>query len=147
MGFFIRWFWSKLKFILLRVPTNFKNDQDKTVITSIQSVWVTRPSRSDLGAISAHLGQACGSCHKFCGFEATMRQNKYELICFRTAFCFVIFFPPDIAQKCICIQNLGMNLSFQDNFFFKFYSWLLRYEATSWGWTGPSSARTRTGLY
>ena len=94
MGFFIRWLWSKLKFILLRVPTDFENDQDKTVITSIQSFWVTRPSRSDLGAISARFWQACGAWRKFWGLEATMRQYRYEFICFRTGFCFVNILVP-----------------------------------------------------
>ena len=64
------------------------------VITSIQSVWVTRPSRSNLGAIRAHLGPVCGAWRKFCGFKASMWQYKYELICFRTAFCFAHFSAP-----------------------------------------------------
>ena len=34
------------KIIQLRAPTYFENDQDKKVITSIQSVWVTRPVSS-----------------------------------------------------------------------------------------------------
>ena len=37
-----------------------------------------------------------------------MRQGEYEMICFRTAFCFVNILPPKIAQKNflfkICIQ-------------------------------------------
>ena len=61
----------------------------KTAITSIQSVWVTRPTRSDLGAIRARLGPVYGAWHKFGGFEATMRQREYELIYYRTTFCFV----------------------------------------------------------
>ena len=40
----------KTQIIQLRAPTNFKNNQDKKVITSTQSVWVTR---NHLGAISA----------------------------------------------------------------------------------------------
>ena len=66
----------------------------KTKWDFIQIVWVTRPSRSDFGAINAHLGHACEAWHKFCGFEATMRQNEYELICFRTGFCFVNILVP-----------------------------------------------------
>ena len=66
----------------------------KTVITSIESAWVTRPTRSHLGAIRARLGPVGGAWRKFCGFEATMRQYEYELICFRTAFCFVNFSAP-----------------------------------------------------
>ena len=118
MGFFIRWLWSKLKFILLRVPTDLENDQDKTVITSIQSFWVTRPSRSDLGAIRARFWQACGAWRKFWGLEATMRQYRYEFICFRTGFCFVntgCFFS---MSKVIClweslkIQNMSWDWCF-----------------------------------
>ena len=80
MGFLIRWFWSKLKLFDLELP-HIK--QMKSVIISIQSVWVIMPTRSHLGS---YLG---GAWHKFCSFEATMRQCKYELICYRTAFCFV----------------------------------------------------------
>ena len=79
----------KTQIIQLRAPTYFENDQDKKVITSIQSVWVTRPTRNHLGAISACLGPVSSAWHKYGGFEATMRQYEYELIGFRTAFCFV----------------------------------------------------------
>ena len=34
----------------------------ETVITSIQSFWATRPTRSHLGAIRAHLGPVGGAC-------------------------------------------------------------------------------------
>ena len=51
----------------------------KTVITSIQSVWVTSPSRSDLGPIRARLGSVCGAWRKFCGFEATMKQYNTNM--------------------------------------------------------------------
>ncbi len=61
----------------------------KTVITSIQSVWVTRPTRSHLGVLRVHLGLVGGAWCKFCGFKATMRHHEYELICFRTIFCVV----------------------------------------------------------
>ena len=83
-----------------------------TVITSIQSVWVTRPSRSDLGAIRARLGQVCGAWPKFCGFKASMRQYKYELI--EPHFVLRISRPPSIVQKWFCIQNVRMDLSFQE---------------------------------
>ena len=45
---------------------------------------------------------------------AVLRQYGYELICFRTAFCFVNISAPNIAQKWFCIQNLRMDLSFQE---------------------------------
>ena len=79
----------KTQNIQLRAPTYLKNDQDKKVITSIQSVWVTRPTRKHSGAISACLGPISSVWHKFWGFEATLRQFENELLGFRTAFCFV----------------------------------------------------------
>ena len=51
----------------------------KTVITSIQSVRVTRPTRSHLEASRACLGVIGRAWRKFCVFEATMRQYKFEL--------------------------------------------------------------------
>ena len=56
----------------------------KIVRISIQSNWVTWPTRSDLGAIRARLGPVYGARHKFGGFEAIMRQHD-DL--FRTTFC------------------------------------------------------------
>ena len=68
----------KTQIIQFRAPTYFKNDQDKRVITSIQSAWVTRPPRelamSNLGAFRAHLGPAVRALRKFCIFDATMSQ-------------------------------------------------------------------------
>ena len=61
----------------------------KTDKISIQSVWVTWPAWSNLGAIRASLGPVGGFWRKFCGFEASMRRYEYGMICFRTAFCFV----------------------------------------------------------
>ena len=81
----------------------------KTVITSIQSVWVTRPTWSHLGAIRACLGPVGGFMRTFCGFEASVRQYEYELIGFRTA-----FWPPNITQKGFCTQDFSMDLSFQE---------------------------------
>ena len=101
MGFLIRWFWSKLKLFNLELPQISKMIKRITVITSIQSVWVTRPSRSNLGAIRAHLGPVCGAWRKFCGFKASMWQYKYELICFRTAFCFAHFSAPFNCTKMV----------------------------------------------
>ena len=77
----------KTQIIWFRAPTYFENDQDKTVLTSIQSVWVTRPTRSHFGATWARLGPFGGAWRKFCGFEATIRQYEHELICFRTLGC------------------------------------------------------------
>ena len=39
-----------------------------------------------LGAIRAHLEPVGKALRKFLGFEATMTQHEYELICFRTIF-------------------------------------------------------------
>ena len=89
IGFLIRWFWSKLKLFNFELPKNLKMIKIKIVKISIQSDWVTWPTRSDLGAIRARLGPVFEAWRKFCSFEATMRQFEYELICFRTAFCFV----------------------------------------------------------
>ena len=41
MGFFIRWFWSKHKLFDSELPHILKTIMIKTVLTSIQSVWVT----------------------------------------------------------------------------------------------------------
>ena len=108
MKFLIRWFWSKLRLFNLERPPIFKMIMIETVITSI-----TMPNRSSLGAISACIGPVCGAWRKFCGFEATMRHYEDEFICSKTAFCFLNIWLPDIAQKCFCIQNLRMDLSFQ----------------------------------
>ena len=89
MGFLIRWFWSKLKLFDLELPHILKTIKIKTVIISIQSVLVTRPTRSHLGATWAPLGPVIGSWPKFCGFGVTLRQHKYEYICFRIAFFLV----------------------------------------------------------
>ena len=43
----------------------------KSVISSSQSVLVTRPTRSQFGAIMPRLGPVGGAWHKFDGFEAT----------------------------------------------------------------------------
>ena len=82
------------------------------VITSIQSVWVTRPSRSNLGAIRAHLGPVCGAWRKFCGFKASMWQYKYELICFRTAFCFAHFSAPFNRTKMVLYSKCAYGSQF-----------------------------------
>ena len=47
---------TQTQIIQFRALTYFENDQDKTVITFIQSVLVTRPTMSNLGAIRAHPG-------------------------------------------------------------------------------------------
>ena len=88
-----------------------------TVITSIQSVWVTRPSRSDLGAIRACLGPVCRAWHKFCSFKASMRQYKYELICFRTTFCFANFSAPFNRTKMVLYSKCvyGSQFSGEEN--------------------------------
>ena len=119
----------KTQIIWFRGPIYFENYQDKKrVLTSIQLVCVTRPTRRHLGAIRARLGPVGGALCKFWGFEATMRQHEYELICFRTAFCFVNILPPKIAQKWFCIQNLHMDLSFQEKkTIWKSDTWLPRY--------------------
>ena len=99
MGFLIRWFWSKLKLFDLELPHILKTIKIKTVIISIQSVLVTRPTRSHLGATWAPLGPVIGSWPKFCGFGVTLRQHKYEYICFRIAFFFGEYVSPWISQR------------------------------------------------
>ena len=47
-----------------------------------------------MGAIRAHLGPVGGALCKFWGFEATLRQHEYEMICFRTVFYFVNILAP-----------------------------------------------------
>ena len=76
MGFLIRWFWLKPKWFDLELPNISKTTKIKTVITSIPSVWVTRPTRSHFGAIRAHLGPVGRACCTFCGFEA----NRTEMV-------------------------------------------------------------------
>ena len=84
----------------------------KTVITSIQSNWVTRPTRSDLGAIRARFGPVFGAWRKFCSFEATVRQHKYELICFRTAFCFVNILAPKYRTEMVLYSKFAYGSQF-----------------------------------
>ena len=57
VGFLIRWFWLKPKLIDLELPHILKTIKIKTIITFIQSVWVTRPARSHFGAIRTVLVQ------------------------------------------------------------------------------------------
>ena len=77
----------------------------KAVITSIQSVWVTRPTRSCLKAIRARLWPIGGAWSKFCGFEAFMRI--------------------DLFQNCIlCCKYLGLLILHRNGFVFKIYVWI-----------------------
>ena len=117
MRFLITWFLSKLKLFNLELPEILKMIKTITVITSIQSVWVTRPSRSDLGAIRACLGPVCRAWHKFCSFKASMRQYKYELICFRTTFCFANFSAPFNRTKMVLYSKCvyGSQFSGEEN--------------------------------
>ena len=117
MRFLITWFLSKLKLFNLELPEILKMIKTITVITSIQSVWVTRPSRSDLGAIRTRLGPVCRAWHKFCGFKASMRQYKYELICFRTTFCFANFSAPFNRTKMVLYSKCvyGSQFSGEEN--------------------------------
>ena len=84
----------------------------KTVITSIQSNWVTRPTRSNLGAIRARFGPVFGAWRKFCSFEATVRQHKYELICFRTASCFVNILAPKYCTEMVLYSKFAYGSQF-----------------------------------
>ena len=102
----------KTHFFDLEVLYILKTNKIKTVLTSIQSVWVTRPSRSNLGAIRAHLGPVCGAWRKFCGFKASMWQYKYELICFRTAFCFAHFSAPFNRTKMVLYSKCAYGSQF-----------------------------------
>ena len=117
MRFLNTWFLSKLNLFNLELPEILKMIKTITVITSIQSVWVTRPSRSDLGAIRACLGPVCRAWHKFCSFKASMRQYKYELICFRTTFCFANFSAPFNRTKMVLYSKCvyGSQFSGEEN--------------------------------
>ena len=84
----------KTQFFDLEVLYILKTTKIKTVLTSIQLVCVTRPTGPHFGAIRACLGPVGGALHKFLGFETTMRQREYELIGFRTTFCFVNILAP-----------------------------------------------------
>ena len=65
IGFLIKLFWSKLKLLDLYVLYILKTTKIKTVLTSIQLVCVTRPTRRHLGAIRACLGPVRGALCKF----------------------------------------------------------------------------------
>ena len=99
----------------------------KTEIT-VQSVWVTRPTRSHLGAIWAHLGPVGGTWHKFCGFKVTLRQYKYEFICFRTAFCFVNISAPEYRTEIVLYSKFAYGSHFSgEKTIWKSNAWLPRY--------------------
>ena len=67
-----------------------------------------------MGAIRASLGPVRLAGAKLWGFYDAMRQYEYELICSGTHFVLQISWPPLIAQKWFCIQNVRMDLSFQE---------------------------------
>ena len=94
VGFLIKFLSSKLKLFHLGVLCILKTTKIKTVLTSIHLVCVTRPTRCHVGAIRARLGPFGGALRKFWGFEATMRHHDNELICSRTAFCFINILGP-----------------------------------------------------
>ena len=94
IGFLNKLLWSKLKWFHFDVLYILKTTWIKAVFTSIQLVCVTRPPGHHLGAIRTRLGSVGGALRKFWGFEAIMRQHKYEMTCFRTAFCFVKILAP-----------------------------------------------------
>ena len=68
----------KLKVFNLELHHFLKTIKINTVITSSQSFWATRPTRSHLGAIRAPLGPVGKAWRKFCRFEATMTMRQYE---------------------------------------------------------------------
>ena len=64
--FLIKLLWSKLKLFDLEVLYILKATKiKKRVLTSIQLVCVTRPTRRHLGAIRARLGPVGGALCKF----------------------------------------------------------------------------------
>ena len=95
--------------VICRLPHILKMIKIKTVVTSIQSVWVTRPNRSHLKPTRACIWPIGGFWNKFCCFEATLRQYEFEFTCFRTAFCFKYISAP--SYQLFCIQNLRMDLN------------------------------------
>ena len=62
--FLIKLLWSKLKLFDLEVLYILKTTNIKTVMTSIQLVCITRPTRRYLGTIRACLGPVGGDLHK-----------------------------------------------------------------------------------
>ena len=67
-----------------------------------------------MGAIRARLGPVGLTGAKLWGFEVTMRQHEYELICIKTPICFANNLPPFNPQKWFFIQNVHRDLSFQE---------------------------------
>ena len=65
IGFFFKLLWSKLKFFDLEVPYILKTIKIRTVLTSVQSVCVSRPTRHHLGAYRACLGPVGGALYEF----------------------------------------------------------------------------------
>ena len=65
IGFLIKLLWSKLKLFDLEVIYILKTTKIKTVLTSIQLVCVTRPTRRHLGAIRTRLGPVGRALRKF----------------------------------------------------------------------------------
>ena len=84
----------------------------KTVITSIQLVWVTGPTNNHLGAIRGHFWPVGRDGHKICGFETTLRQYEYEFICFRTPFCFVNISAPSYWTEIVLYSNFAYGSQF-----------------------------------
>ena len=114
MGFLVTWIWSKLKLFNLELQHILKMIKIKTVISSIQSVWVTRPTRSHLKATGARLGPIGGAWRKFCGFEATMRQCGFELTCFRTTFCFINISAPWYRTEMVLYSKFAYGSQFSE---------------------------------
>ena len=95
----------KTQIIWYRALTYFENVYDKNSYNIYQSVWVTRPTRSHLGAIRTRLGPVGGVWHKCCCFEATMRI--------------------DLFQNCISFcKYLGLLISHRNGFVFKIFVWI-----------------------
>ena len=79
IGFLIRGFWSKLELFNLELPHIFKMINIKTVITSSQSVLITRPTRSQLGAFRACLRQVGRAWLRFSRFGGLFESVRVAL--------------------------------------------------------------------
>ena len=102
----------------------------KTFITYIPSVWVTRPTRSHLKATGARLRPIGRAWRKFWGFEAPMRQYKFELTCFRSTFCFINILASKYRRKMVLYSKYvyGSQFKGEKKTVCNFVLWFLKYE-------------------
>ena len=108
-----------LKLFDLELPHILKMIKIKTVIIFIQSVWVTRRTRSHLGAIRTVLDQLLELDTNFSVLRSIWDRMKINWSVWEPYFVLWISWSPNIAHKWFCIQNLSIDLSFQEKKRFK----------------------------